>query len=50
MNNNNTTSTGTIFCYKCGRNLSKAINVIYIDGLPICPWCLTELNNKIIKK
>lgn len=46
MNDGRTDSSEMVFCHKCGANLSKAINIIYINGLPICPWCLKELNKK----
>jgi len=32
-----TTTRQPVFCDKCGRNLSRATQVTYIDGLPICP-------------
>lgn len=50
MNDERTTSATPTFCHKCGRNLSKATQIIYIDGLPTCIWCIEELNRKILNK
>jgi len=36
-----------VFCGKCGMNLSKAVQITYIDGIPVCPWCIAKLNKKI---